>query len=986
MRTGAGLSTTTRAPGPLRLHTGEVDLGRQRLLTPDGVISLTTREAELLAYLADRSGQAVSREDLLTDVWNYRATNPTRAVDLAVKRLRAKVEPDPSEPVHILSVHGVGYRFVPLQHTPAPGPRLGDGDAASRTTNLTPERTSFVGRAAELTRLHDLFEAGARLVTVMGTAGTGKTRLARRFGSTALPAFPGGVWFCDVVEAQTLDDVLGAVTSTLDLKSVGEAGPDEVGRALADRAAKEGRLLVILDNFERVVEQATPSVGRWMDFTEDACFLVTSRERLHVRGERILELMPLPWDDALALLLERASAVRRGLSVTGDDRDVLAAVVAQLDGIPLAIELAASRLGTLSPSQLHKRLESRFKLLGDPRSDRPRRHATLGAALDWSWDLMTTQEQRALAALSVFEGGFTLEAAEEVLEEDEDDPDAPWPADLIQSLRDKSLVSMDDTSGVDMRYRLLESIREYAARRLMALGCDEGVRARHATYYLREGQQLVMGLHGSGGRERMEDLYRERHNLIAVARAAVSPDARVRAVLCLFPVLRARGPHALLDDLLEQTITSSKGQPDFDEHLLGRLLVDRGFLSFGRARITESERDFVEASSLASHYLDVRARALLGIGRVRKMQGRLDDAASAMRESIELYGRLGDRPGEGRARTLFATVLTWQDCIEEAAAEYDRALRVVRRVSDRWTEGLLYANLTSFLLEKRHAPEEAERRAAEALEILRDIGDHRAQVLLLLGFAVALTRMGRAADATPKLIEARDIAREMGDRVHEAQAVANLGWAEAELGRLDDAEQHLVEALAMHRGLGDRTREGATLRFLGAVRQEQRRWLEAETLLTEAREIFEGFGQGVELAVTNLQLGMLWLDHGRSEQALKSLADARVHVGGRFPWVETQSLGFTALVRAHEGQIDEAEDLLQQVASTVDPRDRREAALIVPLQLHLALVRARLADDRVGLPAAVADAEALVADGPTGAAESRLALRLLARELDRTHG
>lgn len=329
-------------------------------------------------------------------------------------------------------------------------------------------------------------------------------------------------------------------------------------------------------------------------------------------------------------------------------------------------------------------------------------------------------------------------------------------------------------------------------------------------------------------------------------------------------------------------------------------------------------------------------------------------------------------------------MLTWQDCVEEAAAEYDRALRVVRRVSDRWTEGLLYANLASFLLEKRHAADEAERRAHEALEILRDIGDHRACVLLLLGFGVALVRMGRAGDASQKLLDAREVAREMGDRAHEGQAVAYLGWALFEQGRLDEAEQHIGDALTIHRELRDRTREAVALRLLGAVRQEQARWLEAETLLREALEILLEVGRGVELAVTNLQLGMLYMDQERTSEALASFADARIQVGGRFPWVEAQSMGFTALARAHDGRVDEAQALLDRVASDIDPRDPREASLVAPLQAFVGLVRARLSGAGDQIRQAVDDAEALLDSENPGAAERRLALRLLDKELERT--
>lgn len=976
--------------GTLRLRTGEVDLGRQRLVGPEGVVSLTTRETELLGYLAARAGEPVSRESLLTDVWNYRASNPTRAVDLAVKRLRAKIEPDPGEPVHILSVHGVGYRFVPLDSGSPPLPPA--PDAAPGPTNLAPERTSFVGRATELARLGELLGSGARLITITGPAGTGKTRLARRLGASRIERF-GGVWFVDLsgvraspgegAAGSCVEGVLSALVGVVGLPTGGEAGPGEVGRALADRARGAGPLLLVLDNFEHLVEHTAQILGLWLDLAPEVRFVVTSRERLHVRGERILELQPLPSDDALELLIERARAVRRGLVLSDGDRDVLTEVVAQLDGIPLAIELAASRLGTLSPVQLRKRLASRFRLLGDPHSDRPARHATLEAALDWSWELMSDDEQRALAALSVFEGGFSLEAAEEVLDRP-DDPSAPWPADLVQSLRDKSLLAMDDLVGGDLRYRLLESIRAYAAGKLEQRGEGAAVRICHARYYLREGEEIAARLHTAQGVDRMEDLAREQQNLIVVARRAPEPQMQVRAMLCLFPVLQARGPLVLLEELMGRAIELSRQLDGLDEPLLGRLLADRGIHHFGRGRLTEAEADFLEASGVAGRHADVSARARLGIGRVRQSQGRLEEAAAAMRESIALFSGLGDRSGDGRARALLATVLTGQGHIDEAQAEYERALRALRRVSDRWTEGLLRANLAGFLLEKMHDPHGAERMAGQALEMLTEIGDHRACVMLLTGFGIACVRMGRATEALEKLEAAAELARRMGDRAQEGSALARLGWALFELERLADAEQRTTEALALLRDGPELEQLATALRVLGCVRQEQQRWLEAEQALSESLQILRGGEWQIEHAVSALQLAFLRIERGEHEVAEALLEEAEAHAAHLLPWLGLQATALAAVVRAETARLDEAKQLTRALRSRVDPRDPREQQLLLPVETVIALAAARLGDPDQ-LSAVIEVAQALLAEeaGERGAAERRLVLRILARELQR---
>ena len=980
--------------GTLRLRTGEVDIGRQRLVTPNGVIPLTTRETELLTYLADRAGEAVSREDLLVEVWNYRASNPTRAVDLAVKRLRSKIEPDPSEPVHILSVHGLGYRFVPAEDAP-PQTRAQGRPAARPTSNLAAERTSFIGRQRELSRLSELLlpadgRSQARLVTVTGPAGTGKTRLARKFGvdlaGLSPAAFPGGQWFVDLSEVRDLDGMLQAVVAALPLRAPIGASVEQVGRALSEHGSEQGAALVILDNFEQLVECATSTVGAWLDRVRQVCFLVTSRERLHVRGERILELSSLPPEDALSLLLERAAAVRRGASLGEEERVVLAGVAQQLDGIPLAIELAASRLGTLSPAQLQKRLASRFRLLGDPRSDRPKRHATLLAALDWSWELMTAHERVALAALSVFEGGFSLEAAEEILDEPLDPASPPgnhpWPADLIQSLRDKSLLTVDDLSDGDLRYRLLESIREYATQKLASMGpqIERLARERHATYYLREAEDLVSRLYGAAAVDRMEDLARERANLVAVARAAPSSEVRIRAVLSLYPVLAARGPLVLLEELLGSAIALGREQESIDRRLLGRLLVDRGFHLYGRGDLAGTISDLEEAARCAPQHLAIQARARMGLGRALCDLGRLSEAALALREAIDLFGRLGDRSGEGRARSIFAEVLTQQDCVEEAASEYDRALRVVRRVGDRWTEGVLYGNLAAFLLVRARDPVGADRYASEAYTIFTEVGDHRSSLLLLTGFAIALVRMARAAEALPRLDTAATIAREMSDRPREAEVRSVRGWALFELGRLEEAEAEIEEAVGPLRQTGSRAQHAIVLRRLGALRQEQQRWVEAEHALLEARDELAVEGNCIERSVTHLQIAQLQLETGRQEQALASLALSSADAGGKLPWVERQCEALSAVALALLGRhTDAAERLKAMRLRSLDPR---EAALVSPVSGLLSLLSASEAER----PVAVARAESLLAaqqlpDASPQAGEARLVCRLLAAQI-----
>ena len=335
--------------------------------------------------------------------------------------------------------------------------------------NLPAERDAFIGRTAELHALAQRLDAGARLLTVIGPGGTGKTRFVRRYGWAWLGDWPGGVCFCDLSEARSLDGVLRAVAVALDVPLGKDDPVVQLGHAIAGR----GRCLVILDNFEQVLVHAAATVGRWLDRAADAAFVVTSRERLHLTGEEVFPVEPLPLEqEAIELFSARARAQRPDFVLDATNRAAVAEVVRLLDGLPLAIELAAARVRVLSPAQLVERMRNRFALLAGVRGAAARQ-ATLRAAIDWSWDLLTPWEQAALAQCSVFEGGFTLDAAEAVFELSAW-PEAPAAMDAVQALVDKSLLrtwNRADAGRYDLEephFGMYLSIHEYAAEKLKA--------------------------------------------------------------------------------------------------------------------------------------------------------------------------------------------------------------------------------------------------------------------------------------------------------------------------------------------------------------------------------------------------------------------------------------------------------------------------------------------------------------------------------------
>jgi predicted ATPase/class 3 adenylate cyclase len=407
--------------------------------------------------------------------------------------------------------------------------------------NLPAERDRFIGREEPLRAIAAKLESGSRLVSVLGTGGTGKTRLAIRFAWTWLGAFPGGVWFCDLSQASTLEGIYYEVAQALDVP-LGKTDPRV---QLADAIAGRGRCLVIFDNFEQVARHAEESVGGWLDRAPQASFLVTTREVLNVAGEHTLPLGPMPTGEATALFLRRIEGISRDYPPSGDETEVIGQLVKVLDGLPLAIELAAARVRIMSPRTLLSRMNERFKLLLSTGGRRDRQ-ATLRATFDWSWDLLTLAERWALAQLSVFEGGFTLASAEGVVDLSRVEG-APWMLDVLQGLVDKSFVRRLD----DDRFDLLDSVRDYAGEHLRTAGRFDGsgpetarsAQLRHCRYFAGFDDRAATAENGI-----------ELNNLVAACRRAVELGDEVAAVGTLSAAwhgLQLRGPFQVAMQLVQ---------------------------------------------------------------------------------------------------------------------------------------------------------------------------------------------------------------------------------------------------------------------------------------------------------------------------------------------------------------------------------------------------------------------------------------------------
>jgi predicted ATPase/class 3 adenylate cyclase len=358
---------------------------------------------------------------------------------------------------------------------------------AERTGNLPVPVSSFIGRGRELEQAAAALDQ-ARVVTLTGPGGVGKTRLALQVAAQAAGRFADGAWLVELAPVRDPAGVDGAVAAVFSVTAPAAHGARE---ALAE-FLRAKQLLLVLDNCEHLLEEAAALASNLAQACERLVILATSREALEIDGERLIPVPPLgvPGDDtdlaaiieaeAVRLFADRAAAVKPGFAVTAENAAAVAAVVRRLDGVALAVELAAARVPAMTPAELARRLERSFAVLVSGRRGVADRHQTLRATIDWSFQLLAGPEQMLLARLAVFAGGATLEAAEAVCGGDGIDPDAVF--ELLASLVARSLVVAED-HGIETRYRLLETIRQYGEERLDAAGKTQLWQARHASYY-----------------------------------------------------------------------------------------------------------------------------------------------------------------------------------------------------------------------------------------------------------------------------------------------------------------------------------------------------------------------------------------------------------------------------------------------------------------------------------------------------------------------
>jgi predicted ATPase/DNA-binding winged helix-turn-helix (wHTH) protein len=685
--------TEAFAFGPFRL------LATRRELLAHGVpITIRQRAFEILLLLVRRHGDLVTKDDLMAEVWPGIVVEENN-IQVHVSALRKVLSSAGGDEPYLLTVAGRGYRFVaPVTLEQAVQPKSPAAAAAPAAgspvgnNNLPQSLTALIGREAELDDISKRL-AAHRLVTLTGSGGVGKTRLAIEVGRALLDRYPDGVWlaeFAPYKDARLVASIIGEALS------IGLSASTGTAEALAS-ALKSKRLLLIADNCEHVIVEAARVAELLMRMCPHLSILASSRERLAIAGENVIRVpsLPTPQEGAaltaasareyasIELFVERANALGLAFALTDANAGVVGSICRRLDGIPLAIELAVPRLKVLSVDELHRGLDERFRLLtGGSRTALPRQQ-TLQALIDWSYGLLSDAEKLLLARLTVFSGSTTLDSIAAVVGGAEIPKDQV--ADLLLSLVEKSLVHVDP-AGRHMRYRLLESTRYYAAERL---GPAPDVHRAHAEHFAALFAQATAEWETTATPQWLARYEADLDNLRSALEWAFSPDGDVAVGLDL-----VGHSHVLWAEL-----GLMPEHRRWVDEALGKIgketppQVTAGLLSWqaGEVRELDDPADYADAMRAATLYRKLgdgfhEGRALLRAGAARLAPDDVEEGERLLRKSHILLRPIGATKTLARCLSALASARLFRGDMNKARTLHNEAIGVYREIGEHLEE------------------------------------------------------------------------------------------------------------------------------------------------------------------------------------------------------------------------------------------------------------------------------------------------------------
>ena len=794
------------------LHTGEPQISQSNYVGID-----VHRAARIAA--AAHGGQVLLSQRTY-ELIEGGLPNGVSLRDLGEHRLK-----DLRQPKHLyqLDIVGLSADFPPIKSLDV------------LLNNLPIQLTSFIGREKELEELKKLIK-GTRLITLTGAGGSGKTRLACRVAAEMIGDFHNGVFF---VALATITDARLVATTIAQALGIAETGGRSILEGLKDYLQSKS-LLLLLDTFEQVID-AAPLIAELLAACAELKILVTSREGLHISGEHEYSVPPLglpnptqlpPLESlsqyaAVDLFLQRARAVKPDFKITSDTAQAVAEICAQLDGLPLAIELAAARTKMLSPQLIRARLEHRLEFLTGGARDLPARQQALRSAIAWSYDLLDENEQELFRRLSVFVNGCTVDAVEAVVG---NHPDRVSFLDQLGSLIDKSLMrEVEDING-QPRFVMLETLREFGMEQLEISSEQEMVRSRHANFFLALAEEAEASLESAEQVQWMGRIEQEHDNL----RAALewSKTAEGMGETCL----RLAGA-------------------------LGYFWEIHSHFSEGRERLSA-----ILSLQIAQRKTAPRAKLLARAAELAYRQSDYPATHLLAKESLEIYRKIGDKQGIASMLIKLGNAATERGSYTTASRFLEEALTIWRERRDKHGTARALISLGWTALRSGDA-NLANVRLEEALALSRELGDARSMGFELSGLGEVALRQRDYARATQLMEESLELRMQLGNKWGVGVSLGMLGWVAMRERDWDRAIARLGESLEVRREIGDKGGSAWCLERLAGVAMAQGQVEKAVRLFGAATVLRSSIGSVIDPA-----------DQARYKKNLNTL---RAKLGGK---------------------------------------------------------------------------------------------------------
>jgi predicted ATPase len=769
-----------------------------------------------------------------------------RLVDLGAWRLRDVQTPE--------RLFQVDYPGMPEQAFPPLSAEAG------QAAHLPMRFTRFFGRDDEITRLVEMLQPGQaadlpiRHVTLTGSGGTGKTRLALEVAERLAEPFKGAVWFAPLADLSDPRLIADTLLDSLHLARSPHREPlDQVVEELSRQPS-----VLVLDNFEHLVEKGSALVQALLSRVPTLKVLITSRQLLGLSGEQEFVIPPLDTPnggetaeqlsmyESVQLFVDRAQTAMQHFQVTSGNAPAVAELCHRLEGIPLAIELAAARALVMTPGQMLRQLEQRFGFLVSRKRDVIERHKTLHAAIDWSYKLLTPELQRFFASLSVFRGGWTVDAAEAVC-------DQPMALDYLAQLRECSLVLVEETVA-SMRYRMLETLREYASEQL-SLETQAILEQGHASYFVALAEEAEPELERMEQGNWLDRLENDHANLMVVLGRPVIDDRGAEASLRLAGALpsfwRRRG---YTREGLEWFIRVLDKSPS----ILGSI---RAKAQKGAGSLASAAGDMASSRVFHEHELAIRLEigdkhgTANALGALAWLQGK-EAPRSLFEQSLAIYQEIGDKQSMGGSLLGLGICAEATDDLKTARSFYEQALLAEREAAN--PQGVCNSLMCLSRLARFQGDLiEARRCAEERLSTCRACGRRTIEILSLRALHDLAFELGDEDTVLLILEECQTLLSKLWNHRERAFALEALGRMALRHGDYIQANNHLKESLMLMRNTGEPSHVAGILSYLAAVARALGDFIESRRLFEEEGEIRRLIGSPTEIACNLDSLGML---------------------------------------------------------------------------------------------------------------------------------